>query len=212
MCVCLQLCVCVWESFTFVAGLTSAPWLRRTSATLTLSSWAARWSGVSPLCIYGKDTHKHMSTHKYICCGGRSEQASANQMLEISMKRLICFSSIPYCTHWRWRSWPAAVTPGPRCPPALPGEWGQCLAASPRWCRRRTPAVWSQCPFGSFWQRCGAACSHSEAGERHAGVKRRRWALLLLPPAPLALYCWSNISSIIWYLVFLFGIFITSTL
>lgn len=35
---------------TFVCASTAAPWLTRTSATLTLSSWAARWRGVSPLC------------------------------------------------------------------------------------------------------------------------------------------------------------------
>ncbi len=33
---------------TFVSGSTVAPWLTKTSATLTLSSWAARWSGVRP--------------------------------------------------------------------------------------------------------------------------------------------------------------------
>lgn len=34
--------------FTLVSGSRVAPWLTRTSATLTLSSWAARWSGVRP--------------------------------------------------------------------------------------------------------------------------------------------------------------------
>lgn len=79
---------------------------------------------------------------------------------------------LPYCTHWRWHSWPAAVILSPHCPPVLPGEWGWCLAAWLHWCRRRTPAVWSQCPFGSFWQQYGVACSHSEMKE----VKLLGWA------------------------------------
>lgn len=38
---------------TFVWASTAAPWLTRTSATLTLSSWAAKCNGVSPLCKWG---------------------------------------------------------------------------------------------------------------------------------------------------------------
>lgn len=34
---------------TLVSGSSVAPWLTNTSATFTLSSWAARWRGVSPL-------------------------------------------------------------------------------------------------------------------------------------------------------------------
>lgn len=34
---------------TLVSGSIVAPWLTNTSATFTLSSWAARWRGVSPL-------------------------------------------------------------------------------------------------------------------------------------------------------------------
>lgn len=41
---------CCRGVLTLVCASTAAPWLTRTSATLTLSSWAARWSGVSPLC------------------------------------------------------------------------------------------------------------------------------------------------------------------
>lgn len=82
--------VCVWESFTFVCGLTSAPWLRRTSATLTLSSWAAKWSGVSPLCIIIRYTHKDKFTllwDAFIC--DRKWDAGKP------------FGYVPCCTRWR---------------------------------------------------------------------------------------------------------------
>lgn len=155
------MCVCIWD-LTFVWGLTSAPWLRRTSATLILSSWAAKWRGVSPLYAWYRNKTSFVIVTVHV-------------IQEISCNSKPC-EHVPYCRHWHLHSWLRAVTPGPHFLLVLPDVWGRCPVVLLRWCQLRTPAVWSQYPFGSFWQQCAMACNHSGAIQRNKRFKNEEYS------------------------------------
>lgn len=80
---------------TFVCESTAAPWLTRTSATLTLSSWAARWRGVSPLCKSETTSdhlqRRHRTTKMQIRLPVRLWNTRLNlKELHISLCKVLC--------------------------------------------------------------------------------------------------------------------------